>query len=96
MLNRTDLPDDRSALDGYVDSPGWRSRPESYRAGSPWGVVLSVACALAMALVLVIGVWLVTSLTQHSAGTTAAIIAGIPAAVLAASLLVTLVGRRRR
>jgi hypothetical protein len=98
MLDRSDLPDDRSALDAYVDSPGWHSRPPSFQAStrSPWGIVLSVACALAVALVLVIGVWLATSLTQHSAGTIAAVIAGIPAALLAASLLVMLVGRRRR
>jgi hypothetical protein len=99
MLDRSDLPDDRTALDSYVDSPGWQSRPEPFHlAGqrSRLGIVLSVACALAMALVLVIGVWLATSITQHSAGTTAAVIAGIPAALLAASLLVVLLGRRRR
>ena len=99
MLDRSDLPDDRGALDAYVDSPGWRTQPHSYRVAgsrSRWGIALSVACALSIALVLVIGVWLATSIAQHSAGTTAAVIAGTPAALLAASLLVTLVVRRRR
>jgi len=101
MLDRSDLPDDRTALD-TVDAPAWEHPPLRPRArsGSGWGrrgtLVLSTLSAVLLSVALVFGVWLATSTTERSAGTTAAVLAGIPAALLAATLMVVLVGRRRR
>ena len=97
MLDRSDLPDDRSALEGYVDARWERPRliPAPRRRGR-LALALSVVGAALLCIALVIGVWLATSTTERSAGTMAAVLAGIPAALLASSLLVSVVGRRRR
>jgi len=98
MLDRSDLPDDRSALDSDVDTRWERPRliPAPPRRRGRLALALSICSAVLLCVTLVIGVWLATSTTERSAGTIAAVLAGIPAALLAASLLVSVVGRRRR
>jgi len=98
MLDRSDLPDDRRAFDGRVDTRWERPRliPAPPRRRGRLALVLSIGSAVLLCIALVIGVWLATSTTERSAGTIAAVLAGIPAALLAASLLVSVVGRRRR
>lgn len=97
MLDRSDLPDDRAALD-TVDPPSWQ-RPRLIAAAprrSRVALVLSICSAVLLCVALVLGVWLATSTTERNAGTIAAVLAGIPAALLAASLLVGVLGRHRR
>ena len=97
-LDRTDLPDDRSAFVRVVDAPGWQ-RPRLIappRRRGRLALALSICSAVLLCVALVLGVWLATSTTERSAGTAAAVLAGIPAALLASSLLVTILGRRRR
>jgi uncharacterized membrane protein len=97
MLDRVDLPDDRVELDTFVDAPGWRSRAAGGRGvGRRLTLILSGLSAVLLTIAAVFGVWLATSTTERSAGTTAAVLAGIPAALAAASLLVALIGRHRR
>jgi hypothetical protein len=98
MLDRSDLPDDRRTLDALVDAPSWE-RPRLISATPRRGrlaLVLSICSAVLLCVALVLGVWLATSTTERSAGTIAAVLAGIPAALLAATLLVGIFGRRRR
>ncbi len=98
MLDRSDLPDDRGAADRFGGAPGW-GRPRQSAAAPRRGrlaLTLSICSAVLLCVALVLGVWLATSTTERSAGTIAAVLAGIPAALLAASLLVGIVGRRRR
>lgn len=96
-LDRTDLPDDRSAFAHVVEAPGWE-RPRLIappRRRGRLALALSITSAVLLCVALVLGVWLATSTTERSAGTVAAVLAGIPAALLASSLLVTILGRRR-
>jgi hypothetical protein len=98
MLDRHDLPDDRTAIDTLVESPAWARRVDHHARGrmvrGRAALVLSVLGAVLLAVALVFGVWLATSTTERSAGTAAAVLAGIPAALLASALLVALIGRR--
>jgi hypothetical protein len=102
MLDRSDLPDDRTALDTFVEVPGWERRPLVRETASGAAarrrltLVLSAISAALLSVALVLGVWLATSTTERTAGTIAAILAGVPAALLASSLIVALIGRRRR
>jgi hypothetical protein len=100
MLDRSDLPDDRSTSRTIVESPGWSARRDDARVvgsgrGPRLAAVVSVAGAVVLAALLIVGVWLATSTIERSAGPAAAVLAGIPAALLAASLLVALIGRGR-
>jgi len=100
LLDRSDLPDDRSAFDGHIDTSRWE-RPRLMAAPPPRrrgrvALVLSICSAVLLCVALVVGVWLATSTTERNAGTIAAVLAGIPAALLASSLLVSILGRRRR
>lgn len=98
LLDRSDLPDDRTALETYVGAPGWSQRePFAVRGRrARLGLVLSIVTAVLLGVAVVFGVWLATSTTERSAGTLAAVLAGIPAALLAAALLVGVIGRRHR
>jgi hypothetical protein len=98
LLDRSDLPDDRSAFDGYLDGRWERPRliPAPPRRRGRAALVLSILGAVLLCVAMVLGVWLATSTTERSAGTVAAVLAGIPAALLASSLLVSVLGRRRR
>jgi hypothetical protein len=100
MLDRSDLPDDRSTSRTIVESPGWSTRRDDARVvGSGRGprltAVMSIAGVVVLGVLLVVGVWLATSTIERSAGPAAAVLAGIPAALLAASLLVAVIGRGR-
>lgn len=98
LLDRSDLPDDRTLLDGYVDASR-RERPRlmaTPRRRGRVALVLSIVSAVLLCVALVFGVWMATSTTERNAGTIAAVLAGIPAALLASSLIVTVLGRRRR
>ena len=96
MLDRSDLPDDRTAIDTFVESPRRRAADRPRGAARRLTLVLSGLSAALLTVALVFGVWLATSTTERSAGTTAAVLAGVPAALLAASLMVALIDRRRR
>lgn len=99
MLDRSDLPDDRTAIDTFVESPGWEPRSARRGLAGRSGRVTLILSALSVVLLtvaMVFGVWLATSTTERSAGTTAAVLAGVPAALLASSTMVALLGRRRR
>jgi hypothetical protein len=98
MLDRSDLPDDRPTANRVIDVSGWEAHPERHPVSTGrgrLGVWVSVATAVLLVVTLVVGVWLTTSITQRNAGTTAAVIAGIPATLMAATLLVGLAIRRR-
>jgi hypothetical protein len=95
MLDRGDLPDDRTEIDTFVASPR-RAANRRHGAAGRLMLVLSGLSVALLTVALVFGVWLATSTTERSAGTTAAVLAGVPAALLAASLMVALIGRRRR
>jgi hypothetical protein len=100
MLDRSDLPDDRTAVDTFVDPPGWEPRESRGRGlpgrGGRLPLILSGLSVALLTVAMVFGVWLATSTTERSAGTTAAVLAGVPAALLASSVMVALLGRRRR
>jgi hypothetical protein len=101
MLDRSDLPDDRSTARTIVESPGWSTRRDdarvvgSGRRDPRLAAVMSIAGAVVLGVLLVVGVWLATSTIERNAGPAAAVLAGIPAALLAASLLVAVIGRGR-
>lgn len=96
-LQRTDLPDDPHA-ETIVETAGWdvgHTFPGTRRRGR-LGVAITAMSAVLVAIAVAVAVWAATTVTGHNAGLTAAVIVGVPAVLLVASLLVSLPGRRRR
>jgi hypothetical protein len=97
-LQRTDLPDDPRA-ESVVETAGWEV--QNAFPGRPTGrsrlvSVVSLLTAVLVAVAVAVAVWVATAATGRSVGATAAVIIGVPATLLVASLLASLAGRRRR
>jgi len=100
LLQRSDLPDDPSSGEHIVESPGWKVRAGLPGTGTrgrrrlrlPSTLVLAVTALVILAASVL--AWAATAGTGHSSAGVAVIVA-VPGALLVATLLGSLAGRRR-
>jgi hypothetical protein len=96
LLQRSDLPDDAGRA--TVDTAGWDAPSSFPGADTVRGrlmTALAILAGLLVAAAIAVAVWVGTSGAGRGPSVTAAVVVGVPAALLMASLLATVVGRRR-